>query len=371
MRVLFSALPLHGHLLPLLPLARAAHAAGASVTVATHEGFAPVVGDLPFTPCGPSFEEIGIEYARRHDGATPRDLAEVGAIVDMFVDTRIDLTYERALAVARQHRPDVVVGDTVDFVAPLVAAALGVPWVPFSVTTALPPDLEDAFTGALRRRLRRLDLPPITRTALVDVWPSWLQAAGFVAPADSLAIRPKAHHGDAEFAPSFPGREQLPTVVLSLGTVVTDQSLLKAALHDVLRLDVNVVVTTGAGADPTTLDAPADRVHATGFVPMDRLLRDAAVLVGASGAGTTLGALSRGVPMVLMPMVAEQHVIAEQVTSFGAATLCAVPDEVAANVSLVLEDETFRDSALTAADRLEELDDPDAVWSRLLDLLPS
>lgn len=80
--------------------------------------------------------------------AVPSDLAEVGPIVDMFRTTRTGLAFDDVLAVARDRRPDLIVADTIDLVAPLVAAAIDVPRVSFSVATALPPALEKGFRGA-------------------------------------------------------------------------------------------------------------------------------------------------------------------------------------------------------------------------------
>ncbi|WP_158842320.1 hypothetical protein [Saccharothrix deserti] len=88
-------------------------------------------------------------------GAGPVDLADIGPIVDMFTGTRVDMTFERALAVAREQRPDLFVSEHTDFVGPLVAAALGVPWVSFGITTALNPLLDKGFRDGFHRRLRR------------------------------------------------------------------------------------------------------------------------------------------------------------------------------------------------------------------------
>ncbi|WP_199439922.1 glycosyltransferase [Umezawaea beigongshangensis] len=371
MRVLFSAVPAFGHLLPVLPLARAARDAGADVVVSTHDALASTVGDLPFVPAGPSLPELIAENARRHEGRGPADLTDLAPIVGMFTGTRIDLTLDSALAVAREHRPDLIVAESSDFVATLVAAALGVPRVAVGISTALPPQLEDLFAEAVQRRLRESGLPDVPRTALVDVWPSWLQPDWYEAPADAVAIRPEAHHDGTGRAltPSFPGREHLPTVLLTLGTVVDDPALLATALAEILRHDVNVLVTVGPGVDPATLDVPRDRVHPTRFVPLAQLLATTSVVVAAGGAGTVLAALTRGVPLVILPVLADQPLIAERVASFGAAVVREDVRELGTGVGLVLGDERHRAAARTAAERLNAVASPAAVWDRLTTLL--
>ncbi|GAB7192073.1 glycosyltransferase [Kineococcus sp. NUM-3379] len=367
MRVLFTAVPAHGHLLPLLPLARAARTAGADVVVSAHEALAGVVGDLPFTPSGPSLPALVAENARRNAGAGPADLADTGPIVDMFTGTRVEMSFDALLDVARTCAPDLVVADSTDFVAPLVAAALGVPRVAFSVTTALDPLLEKGFEEGLADRLRERGLPEVPRRALVDAWPAWLQPDGYVQPADVLPIRPEAHDEPAAtgHGARFPGREHLPTVLLTLGTVVGDRDLHLAALEGVLRRDVNVLLTAPAGTAPAELDVPADRVHVTGFTPLARLLPGVSAVVAAGGAGTVLGALTHGVPLVLMPVLADQPLIAERVAASGAAVACARPEDLGEGVGLVLGENSYRDAARRQAACLAQVPSPAEVWRRL------
>lgn len=65
MKVLFTSFPAFGYLLPILPLAAAAHAAGDDVLVSTNATFASVVGSPPFLSSGLSLPELMAENDRR------------------------------------------------------------------------------------------------------------------------------------------------------------------------------------------------------------------------------------------------------------------------------------------------------------------
>src|SRR5262245_16135079 len=114
MRILFSAVPAHGHVLPMLPLARAALGAGHEVALLTHASMANAAPSIRLLPVGTSMEET-LADVRRRTGGSPLggglDLA-----VEFFVDSRIDAGAADALAAAHDFRPDLVVADMVDHV---------------------------------------------------------------------------------------------------------------------------------------------------------------------------------------------------------------------------------------------------------------
>ena len=131
MRVLFSAVPAYGHILPLAPLMEAAIAGGHTIGVLTGEGVRPLVEqELPpgveLLEAGVATEVFVVEAAKRSGGdplhPTPAIIGET------FGGTRLDLDREDALAAGRLWRPDLVVAEAFDTVGPFVAAHLKVPW---------------------------------------------------------------------------------------------------------------------------------------------------------------------------------------------------------------------------------------------------
>lgn len=371
MRAVFSAVPGYGHLLPLLPLARAARAAGAQVLVASHQDLRSAVGDLPFRGVGPSVPQLLEETSRRYssNGTDLTPAAEAG----LFTDSRVALTYPAMLKLAQEFGPDVIIADDWDFVAPLVAAALGVPWIAHGVTRALPAPALRAMTDALQQRAGELGVQLSDRVALITIWPQWLQADDFVPAPDVLAMQPTPHaDGTAEpFTAHFPGREHYPVVLFTLGTVVRDVGVLTRSVRQLAALDLNVITTIPDGVDIGDLQLPADRVIATPFVPMGQLLQGVSVVVSTSGAGTALSALGYGLPMVLLPVLADQPVLAAALAALGVAIVCEDADQVAAGVKRVLTDPGFTVAAQAAAKRLAAARPPAEIWAVLQQRLQS
>jgi len=103
MRVLFSSAPLHGHLLPMMPLARAFAARGHVVGVLTAASGVPAVEPEAFDllVAGPSTEEV-ITESVRVTGADPRLRDGGNSDAYLFGGARVDLA-ERLLIRPEAH----------------------------------------------------------------------------------------------------------------------------------------------------------------------------------------------------------------------------------------------------------------------------
>jgi UDP:flavonoid glycosyltransferase YjiC (YdhE family) len=124
-----------------------------------------------------------------------------------------------------------------------------------------------------------------------------------------------------------------------------------------------VLVTTGPTVDPAVLGRQPDHVHAARFVPQHQVLDAAAAVVCHAGVGTVYGALSVGVPLVVVPLAADQPVCAMGCVLAGTAvSLAPVPPpedflafvtdpaavtaaQVSEATTRVLEDRTYREAA--------------------------
>lgn len=365
MKILFSSTPAYGHVIPLLPLARAAQQDGHEVALLTHASLAHAAGDVPVLPVGPALDVMIGEAIRR----TGADIFDTVAMApEIFGGVRLDLTSGDALAAARSFGPDLLVCEAADYVGPLVAATLGVPWAMHGISQPLPEELTQAIEAVAAARYAERGLEPTPHGAFVDPWPAALQPSTWTAPADLITIRPQPHRSDDPWSgATFPGREDRPQVLLTLGTVVSDQGLLNALLSSVLTQDVNVVLTLGPGGDPDAFDADRSRVHPVGFVPLERLLGGTNLVVGAGGAGTVLGALSRGLPLVLLPVLADQPWIAGRVAELGAAVVVSDPGEVAGAVDAVLTNPAYRAAAARVAEGLQAMNPPEVALRLVLD----
>jgi hypothetical protein len=96
MRILFTTLPATGHFHPLVPIARAAVAAGHDVAIATAASFGPAVvaTGFPYFPAG--FDRQGVPL----DVLFPEIRAPKGEAFTRYVNGHIRVKFEAAQMIA-------------------------------------------------------------------------------------------------------------------------------------------------------------------------------------------------------------------------------------------------------------------------------
>ena len=90
------------------------------------------------------------------------------------------------------------------------------------------------------------------------------------------------------------------------------------------------------------------------------------VVVCHGGSGTTYGALADGLPLVLVPIFADQFENAKRVTAVGAAITVEGPDAIADGIRAVLGSTSYRDRARAFATEMAETPSVDDVLDEVL-----
>lgn len=297
-RILFTFAGGEGHLRPFLPVAEAAAAAGHDVLVSGAANLASRT-ELPYAPSGPDVEAVHaplVAYDRERELAALRR-----SFAGRFAEAR-----ERDLEpLCARWRPDVLVRDETDFGAAVVAERRGVRHAMV---------LSSASEG----------LVP------ADI------IGRFPAPAEVLTPFPPAlRPGGRPFraVEAAPGEGRL--ILVTLGTIFNTESgdLFERVLAG---LEGDVVVATGDTRDPAELGPRPPRVRLERRVDLGAILPRTSVVVCHAGSGTLLAALAHGVPLVCLPIGADQPSNARRAVELGAAIaldpLTATPAEIAAAV---------------------------------------
>ncbi len=116
-------------------------------------------------------------------------------------------------------------------------------------------------------------------------------------------------------APALPSAE--PTVVVSFSTSHQGQlPVLQRFVSALESLPARAIVTTGPAIDPASLPTTAN-AQVVRFVPHDRLLPHASLVVTHAGLGTVMMALAHGVPMLCAPLGRDQFFNASRVEALG------------------------------------------------------
>ncbi len=357
MRMLFTTNPLMGHLLPMVPLMRAARAAGHEVVVATGPDLAAEVQRHGFDlwTVGPSMAEVMPSLLAAQSDAEPEgpDPLRLDAI-HLFAKPGVARA-RQLMPLAAAWRPDVVVHELAELAGWEAAAVSGALDVVHGFGTHVPglsglAGLISSYAAAELGTPNRA--AAIISSPYIDPCPAALQPPEESPFRDVLPLRP-------EVGTTYPG-ERLPasmsrlpydrTIYLTLGTVFSSPDELSAAVAAVSDLEVNVIVTTGPAVDPAVLGPLPAHVAAERFVPQALILRHCDAVVSHTGSGTMLGALAEGLPQVCLPIGADQPANAAQIARTGAGVVVEpedrTPESIRAAVVEVLDNPAYAIAAL-------------------------
>ncbi|MGZ4333171.1 MAG: glycosyltransferase [Gaiellaceae bacterium] len=373
MRVLFCSTGGDGHLLPLLPLARAFARRGAEVAVAAPSGLQAHVeaAGLRLVATGPdrSAFEPRMSAVRARVQTLPPSERRAVTFSTRFGRFEAPDRLEPLLDAVGRWSPELVVHESADLAAPIVAEAAGVPSVHHAFGLSIP---EAALVRAgeavapLRERLGLAAAPfaGVYRGPYVEITPPSLAGALPIDREHVRPLRPVDPVGDGE-AP----RRARPLVYVTLGTVFNTPPLFRMLLAALAPLPCDVLVTTGRNLDLTELGPIPPNAEVTQYRPQSQVLPRCDVVVAHGGSGSFLGALAHGRPLVLLPQGADQFDNAAACAAIGVAETL-LPHELTverarAALELVLSEPRYGVEARRLAVEIAAMPSADAVAAGL------
>jgi UDP:flavonoid glycosyltransferase YjiC (YdhE family) len=357
-----------GHLNPLVPFLHHAAAAGHEVLVVAVPDMAGMVGRTghPFAAGGaPTEEEIA--PIREQLPVLPEAEAAVLGNRDLFGRLATRAMLPEMARIFENWRPDAVLRDPCEYASAVVATRHGVPhrqvaislaaveWGSLEVAAPVLEELDEGLPGRIRAS------PYLSR------FPASVDPSPF--PATVRYRDPGPAAGTESPTDLWPPGEG-PRVYLTFGTVLGymtyARSVYETALEALSSLPVRVLLTVGRRFDIASLGRLPDNVRLQPWVDQADVLGDADLVVCHGGSGTVLGALAAGVPIVVVPVFADQFGNARWVAASGAADVVAAaqdeiqdprriiggPDDqrrIRAAVEQVLGDPAYRTAAGTVA----------------------
>lgn len=386
MRALFTVQPSTGHLHPLVPVARALETAGHEVAVCSSSSFRGDVesfglkhiaagldwlaGDHSTWTAFPPMPAPGPEFAR--------------FVVTVFADVTTSRMVPDLQVIAREWRPDIIIREHFEFGGCVAAESLGIPHVSIGGNAYSAIDSPEVryFPGnrlmvaeAMARHRARFGLPPDPDVRMpfrtlhaVFTPPSW-DEAGTPRPANiqhfrhTSTVRPGAQLDS--WVAQLRGR---PTVLASLGTVFNNTpGVLDAIVSGLAGESVNLIVAIGRNGDPARFGALPDNVRLEPFVEQPPLLAHCDAFVTHGGFNSVKEAAVLGVPMVVVPITADQPYSAQRCAALGIGRPIApgarTPEAIHAAVVDVLSESSYRDSAKRFRDEMVSLPGLDRLVS--------
>lgn len=370
MRILFSSLSYPGHLNPLLPYAKVLRDRGHEVRIAAPKAVAEKLqktglAHVPYEDT--SYEEIvvaftgeeGMSEEERQDLSTPRFFVELLA--------------RRALPALRETiniwKPDLIVRESCEHAAHIAADEAKVPH--FRVAVLNPDNEKKCFklNASAIDDLRETIGLASDRGASICLEPVF---TAFPAALGETRISNEAPMPFRVQMPSEEVRADVPipawgprngevflymTFGTMAGTTDRERAIYRAAIDSVTDLPVQVLLTTGQNmAEHPLGDIPSNVIVET-FVPQAEVLPHAQAVVTHGGAGTMLGALAAGVPLVIAPMFADQPDNARSVEAAGAGVAVFEADSASlrAGIENVLKDPDFLVGAKRVSSQMAEM----------------
>ena len=327
MRVLFATTRGAGHFNPLVPFIEAALSGGHEVLVAGPQLLADTIerAGYPFWPCDvPPEHLLGPTWGRVQTAATSEE-AEAIVVGEIFGALNVQAALPGMRSACEEWRPGVVMRDPAEYASAIAAMSLGIPHVRAAIGLAA---TERAMTEIASPSIEAVS-PGVTEAILgspyLTTWPASLEDPAETNPEDVRRFRDPAADTPPNALGDWWRGDDRPLVYLSFGSVTGGlpmaPALYRAALEAAGQVPARVLVTVGNELELEAVGAAPESVHLTRWVPQADALAEASLVVSHGGAGTTLGALAAGRPLVVVPLFADQPPNARRVAEVGAGVL--------------------------------------------------
>jgi UDP:flavonoid glycosyltransferase YjiC (YdhE family) len=330
MRTLFTTQAGSGHWRPLVPLAKAVRAAGHDVAFATTPVACTALSELGFTSFPAGIDEwlphLQSAFPHTHDPTAPVETIWT----EVFVNTRARHALPDLLTIGESWHPDLIVRESTEFAGCVAAERLGIPHAAVQVGAWRP--AHHAFIAPALDALReRVGLAPDpTQAMLFPYLLLTLAPPSFFDPANPLPSTARPMRYLPDDAGAVPAATVMPVwgerqagrqrVAVTLGTVNNrTRGLLAAILAGLRELPVTVVATTGPDVDPADLGPQSVHVHVERYIPLSQLIPTCELVICHGGFGTVLTTLAAGVPLVIIPIAADQPDNARRCADLGVA----------------------------------------------------
>jgi UDP:flavonoid glycosyltransferase YjiC (YdhE family) len=371
-KFLFSVRPFFSHFAALAPIALQLRQGHHEVRFATAVSMDPLIAPTAF-PLVPA----GIDPRRQ-----PPPGLDAGASTSDFQRGGITTKVHDLVDACSTWRPDLIVREQTDLAAVVAAEVLQV----LHATVAL-----GLFTTTWTWRHTLGDELDAVRTAsglpsdpnfelfypslYLDRVPPSFQYAGAPPSTVTRSIRPTVLDCEDDYVvPGWlselrPG----PTICVTFGTVYNHQpDLLERIVTAFADTNVNVVCTLGPGEKATEWMTPTSNIYAEPYIPHSVLFPRCHAVICHAGFNTLMAAFSYGLPVLCLPIAADQPANADRCTELGVGLSVAPedawPTALQHSVLRLMSERSFRTRARHIQAEIARLPDAAYAASVLVDL---
>ncbi len=380
MRALFTTTAGSGHFHPLVPVARALVESGHEVAVAAPGSFGPTVEASGFRAFPSGRDDA--------QGVDPEIAGLMGRLMEMDYETGSAFFFSHIfggynarrivpdlIPLCQDWKPDVIIRELAEFGGAIAAEALGIPHAAVQIGHFF--DFRP-YGNDLSAQLDSVrhsvglpadpDLAMLYRYLLLSLVPPSYQ--------DPAAHRPPTMHhlrtvvfdrSGSEVAPPWLGPDLArPVIYATFGTEVPNipplgvfPGLFRAVIDGLRDEAGTLIVTVSRGKDPADLGPQPPHVHVERYLPQSLLLPHCDLVVTHGGHNTVLAALAHGLPLVVIPIAADQPENARRCAALGLGRVVGpeerIPDAIRTAVREVLGEPRYRQNAVALQTEMETL----------------
>ena len=268
----------------------------------------------------PPEDELASTWARVP--TVSREEAEAIVVGEIFAGLNVRAMLPSLNAVCAEWGPELVLRDPSEFASAFAAERHGIRHARIAIglltseRTALSiaqPVLEDRLPGITDR---------IWKSPYLSLFPATLEDPRVAAPPAVHRFREPVTEVPPEPLPDWWPDDAGPLIYVSFGSVTGSLPIagpvFAAVFEAAAGLQARVLLTVGTETDVDALGPAPPNVHVERWVPQATVFGHAAAVVCHGGSGTTLGALAAGLPLVVVPLFADQPENAHRVAAVGA-----------------------------------------------------
>jgi UDP:flavonoid glycosyltransferase YjiC (YdhE family) len=308
-----------GHLHPLIPFLAAARRRGDEVLVIGPPAIEELVeaAGYPFRAGGEPLEDEVAPIRERLPVALPSE-ASILADRELFGRLATTAMLPGMERVCGEWCPDLVLREPCEYASAVVAHGLGIPSAQVAISLAEAESGAIAAAAPALEEHRRGLVAELRRSPYLTRFPASLDPSPF-----PTTVRCR------EGSPATPARlpewwagSASPLVYLTFGTVLGYMSIARGVYETAMRavagLDIRVLMTVGRHFDLSSLGPVPDNVHVEAWVEQADVFDQAELVVCHGGSGTVFGALAAGIPVVAVPVFADQFENGRRLARCGA-----------------------------------------------------
>jgi UDP:flavonoid glycosyltransferase YjiC (YdhE family) len=379
--VLFTCLPGTGSLRPLLPLSHALRSQGHDVALCSAPALRPAAERerLPFFAAGldwdtsdPRYIEVLCEAAGGLTLPPLSGMARLNWVTnELFIGAAGAHMLPDVVRIIGDWSADVVVRQSLEYSGCIAAERLNLPHASIADAAHSALDRRHDVAASLDRLRSSVGLPDDPDAAMVYRFlhlcftPSRFDGPDAGYPPTACFLRHTNPTATEERLPSWVDAiDARPTVLVSMGTVFHRTAGIYEAVLDGLRDEpVNLLVAAGFDQDPERFGKQPPNVRVEPYLPVAALLPRCDLLVTHGGFNSVKESLAAGVPMVVVPISADQPYSAERCAALGVGIALGPEERTASDIRraarTVLADHAYTRRAREMQREMEALPGPD------------